>query len=629
MELELAERIAAPVSLDALRDLIEWWECDHEPGMSPPLCLGWDIHRQWPIEGFEIWRDLMHCYEPPFLASELLPGDQRKPETVQRYEEKLIEQWARYAREKHWTDALIVDEMYSARGRGWLISGPSIEATEAILDDLARRSGAKRAAVDADRKAAAKASDERLHRFLNLDYDAYDRWLDDGCPDGRGVKFKRWQTQKLRADEALAQDRAEQIKIRIAAEDEWLAFGGSATAEEIDAWKEKHKRLMIPFERTLEPVTVIPFRAPAAPVPQVTPPLPLTFFDECRDRAPKHWIFKGVFAKGENSSIFGAPGTLKSALLADVAIHAAAGKDWRGFKSKEKCGVVYFAFERADQVRRRMAAYATRDGFKDLPIAVAGNIIDMLNPGCVDIVVATIRAAEARFGIPVGFISFDTWSKGIAAGGGDEDKARDQNVIAANLRRIHEQVSVHIAGVGHSGKDETRGERGSNARQGDVDLQIHISGDAIKTATVIKANDQPEGPLTSYAGEVVQLGTDEDGDAVTAFIVSVRAFAALPKAMKRNPRHDMAMGALHRAVEAHGQELPSPVGVGGRAVALDRWRDELFECGFIGHDSANPRADFKRVKEALVGNKRITIRNEFVWPVGAPPPAPPSFPIGH
>lgn len=359
------------------------------------------------------------------------------------------------------------------------------------------------------------------------------------------------------------------------------------------------------------------------PGAEVTPALPLTFFDECRDRAPKHWIFKGVFAKGENSSIFGAPGTLKSAFLNDAAVYAAAGKDWRGFKSKEKCGVVYFAFERADQVRRRLVAYATRDGFKDLPIAVAGNIVDMLNPGCVDIVVATIRSAEARFGIPVGFIVFDTWSKGIAAGGGDEDKARDQNIIAANLRRIHEQVSVHIAGVGHSGKDEARGERGSNARQGDVDLQIQISGDVIKTATVIKANDQPEGALTSYAGEVVALGVDEDGDPITAFILSTRALPAVPKSAKRNPRHDQAMGALHAAVAAHGVDMPAPPGLTGRPVTLDQWKDALFECGFISHDAANPRADFKRIKEALLGLKRITIRNEYVWPIGPAPSAPP------
>jgi hypothetical protein len=562
-------RLAVPISEEAAFSFIDFLEqhfyCDAEH-------LGWDMRRLHggpDGAGWDMFATLVpiggspdECYVPA--------PDGGKIYDSRAYCDRL---WKSFDRDRVATDCLVIDGMDEAVHNGWEAPADIAAAIETLRDMQSARA--------AERKAAEKA-EEAAH---------------------------------------------EQIEMRNAAEDEWLAFGGSATGEQIDAWKEKYKRLMIGFERNLAPVTVLPFRpAPSvAPRPQATP-LSLTFFDECRDRAPKHWIFKGVFAKGENSSIFGAPGTLKSAFLTDVAIHAAAGKDWRGFKSKEKCGVVYFAFERADQVRRRLAAYATRDGSKDLPIAVAGNIVDMLNPGCVDIVVATIRAAEARFGIPVGFISFDTWSKGIAAGGGDEDKARDQNIIAANLRRIHEQVSVHIAGVGHSGKDETRGERGSNARQGDVDLQIHISGDTIKTATVIKANDQPEGPLTSYAGEVVALGTDEDGDAITAFIVSARTFAAVPKASKRNPRHDLAMGALHRAVEAHGQELPAPAGLSGRAVAIDRWRDELFECGFIGHDAANPRADFKRVKEALVGAQRITIRNEYVWPVGAPPPAPPSFP---
>ena len=33
---------------------------------------------------------------------------------------------------------------------------------------------------------------------------------------------------------------------------------------------------------------------------------------------------------------------------------------------------------------------------------------------------------------------FDIYAKGIAAGGGDEDKAKDQNIVQANLRRLFE-----------------------------------------------------------------------------------------------------------------------------------------------------------------------------------------------
>ena len=60
-------------------------------------------------------------------------------------------------------------------------------------------------------------------------------------------------------------------------------------------------------------------------------------------------------------------------------------------------------------------------------------------------------------------------------------------------------TDIHIACVGHTGKDEGRGHRGSNANVGDMDLMVQITGDgAVKTATVVKINDGHEGPLTHY-----------------------------------------------------------------------------------------------------------------------------------
>ena len=83
--------------------------------------------------------------------------------------------------------------MARARADGWKIAddmllddgAPARAATEAILDDLAQRSGAKRAAVESHRSVIEKARDARLDRFVALDDAAYDDWLDDGKPDGR------------------------------------------------------------------------------------------------------------------------------------------------------------------------------------------------------------------------------------------------------------------------------------------------------------------------------------------------------------------------------------------------------------------------------------------------------------
>ena len=62
--------------------------------------------------------------------------------------------------------------------------------------------------------------------------------------------------------------------------------------------------------------------------------------------------------KGERSSWIGPPGSGKSALLANIAIHAADGPDWRGYRAKDRVGVVYFALERSQLAKRRLMAHA-------------------------------------------------------------------------------------------------------------------------------------------------------------------------------------------------------------------------------------------------------------------------------
>lgn len=344
-----------------------------------------------------------------------------------------------------------------------------------------------------------------------------------------------------------------------------------------------------------------------------------TLFDDCATSAPKVWLHKDVMAIGENSSWYGEPGSLKSALMTDIAVHIAAGIDWRGHRIKTRCGVVYFAFERSGQAKRRLAAYRKRDDLHGLPIAVVPRLVDLLNPQCVDLIVGTVERAAEAFGVSVGLIVLDTYNKGIAAGGGDENAAKDQNQAAAHLRLIHERLDVHIAGIGHTGKDTTRGERGSNAREGDVDLAVQIAGDAVKTATVAKANDQEEGDLVSFKGEVVHLGRDEDGDPITAFIVSRAAAVKEAKGgSKLSDREALAMRALH-AVRGTAPQ-----------VQAEAWREQLKREGVIKSDDTNPRATYTRIRDGLVRKKIISELDGWivVRPSGALTPLVSLIPVG-
>jgi AAA domain len=234
---------------------------------------------------------------------------------------------------------------------------------------------------------------------------------------------------------------------------------------------------------------------------------------------------------------------------------------------------------------------------------------------------ATIEEAEKRFDCKVGLIVIDTYSKGIAAGGGDENTARDQNAVAANLQRLHERKTLHIAAVGHTGKDEKRGARGSNAHLADVDTMVQISiNGSVKTATVIKGNDQPEGVLTTFKLETVKLGVDEDGDDLTTAVVHAEQIApAAPREKGRQlrPAERIALRALDEAINTEGKRAPANANIpkSARVVDLDVWRQHAYRLGISASTGARAKqVAFKRVAESLFGSEAVGCCDGIVWP---------------
>jgi hypothetical protein len=371
------------------------------------------------------------------------------------------------------------------------------------------------------------------------------------------------------------------------------------------------------------PIDYVPASDVGRMQPVRTQSLKLTYFDDCHNFVDKRWILKGLLARGETSAWIAAPGVGKSALLTEIAVHCAAQVGWRGHKAKEACGVVILALERADLYRRRLQAYRQRDKLKDLPIAVASELIDLLNPSCVNLIVATVDRAKLCFERDVGLIVIDTYAKGIAVGGGDEDKARDQNRAAANLRNAQARLNMHIALVGHTGKDETRGARGSNAHLGDVDVMVQIRGDAIKTARVVKGNDQPERVLAEFTLEAFELGQDDDGDPITTSIVSAdHAAVGAPLGARRKPKNKLngkAVAGL-RALQECVADADKPatadehVPATAKGITLAIWRERLEKTRIINRDG-NPRQEFQRIHVTLKNAGVIEVWEDFVWPV--------------
>jgi hypothetical protein len=332
-------------------------------------------------------------------------------------------------------------------------------------------------------------------------------------------------------------------------------------------------------------------------------------FDQCAEYAEKTWILKNVIAIGEDSTWFGPPGCGKSALLLDMAFHIAYRRfhwQWHEFvyndedPSIEPRATVYFAVERANLTRNRIGAYKQRYDPVPLPIAMVSDTLNLLDPGCVDQVVDTVRKFETYTGCPVGLIIIDTFSKAIA--GADEDKAHTQNLAAANLKRIHDHLDVHIATIGHTGKNAAAGERGSNARLGHVDLAVQITREGnLRTATVVKANDQPEGRIALFQMEEVTVrrkhhdGTDRE-PYTTAILAPYDPDAAKNARLAASAskpitgKQAVALDALKRAIAERGQ---------GDFVHPDFWKGELTKVGLIKPDDKNPRATFSRIRNGV------------------------------
>jgi hypothetical protein len=134
----------------------------------------------------------------------------------------------------------------------------------------------------------------------------------------------------------------------------------------------------------------------------------------------RKWIIKDLSAEGEVTGTIAGPGLGKTSITVNKWAHVAAGKtEWRGMKTPKKRGVLYIALERHLQVERMLKAYIKKGLIKkEDPFSVVGEIVDLVNPNCVEAIANAIDDTAKATGIDTSVVVIDTRAKGVAAGGG-------------------------------------------------------------------------------------------------------------------------------------------------------------------------------------------------------------------
>jgi hypothetical protein len=219
---------------------------------------------------------------------------------------------------------------------------------------------------------------------------------------------------------------------------------------------------------------------------------------------------------------------------------------------------------------------------------------------------------------PLRLVVLDTLSRMI--GSGDEDKARDINVVVQKAERIQRELGCHVLVVHHSGKDRDRGARGSNALLGAVDAAIEIirhDETDVCEGKIAKVKDG--GDIAPFKYELLQsvLGTDEYGDDITSCVVAPTD-ASTGETRGKTRLTDtarIALDALTLALTEEGR--PSPGGQvpnAVRVVMIERWREYAYRRGVSPSDEPDARRQaFHRARQKLQTNRLIGIWGDWVW----------------
>jgi hypothetical protein len=218
--------------------------------------------------------------------------------------------------------------------------------------------------------------------------------------------------------------------------------------------------------------------------------------DEVESLPPPRWLVPGVLTEGSLAAIYGAPESGKSFLAVDISMAIASGIDWHG-RQVERGGVLYIAAEGAPGLGKRFRAWK-------LDRCAQGRRFD-LHLMRDDLNLAAEKDGGARAFAqavadelgPLRLIVIDTLNQ--TAAGADENSAKDMGRYIASMKLLRNATGATVAVVHHSGKDLSKGMRGSTALLGAMDTTVEVEratdGRSIKVTVKKQKDAERESPM--------------------------------------------------------------------------------------------------------------------------------------
>lgn len=277
-----------------------------------------------------------------------------------------------------------------------------------------------------------------------------------------------------------------------------------------------------------------------------------------------HWLVRDLLMEDSVAMLYGEPAAGKSFLALDLALSVATGSErWAGRRIRAG-GVVYLLGEGEQSAGKRISAWIRHNGLDPEVVAQAPLRVvtsaGVLSDKHRDAALAQIRQAAQQMlsaQQTLRLVVIDTVSRHMV---GNENSAEDVKPFLAAADQVRQEFGVTVLLIHHTGKDESKGARGSSVLLGDTDTMLKVRGG--EDSVTIYPEKQKDGPGQTrglrFRKSVIDLGRDEEGERESSLALTYEQEVALegigvPKLNAKQLRVVMALHELSMA--AGGNEV--------------------------------------------------------------------------
>lgn len=363
-----------------------------------------------------------------------------------------------------------------------------------------------------------------------------------------------------------------------------------------------------------------PHAEPSIDPPSSRPGLPVLYFEEIERSVDVRDFVQGLLVEQSSAVLYGESNSGKTFFATWLAMAIASGMTWFG-RRVEQGGVLYLALEGGQGFRNRIAAWRERHDALAGPVYFAAipSQVNLLHPDAdMPRVIAAARDAAERMGVGIKLIVVDTLARAMA--GGNENAPEDMGALVMNMDRIRAETGAAVLFIHHSGKDAAKGARGHSSLRAAIDTEIEVEATdgPVRRATVVKQRDMRKGDVFAFELEVVELGENRHGEAVTTCLVrEVEQAGAKTKRESLSGRARLALDVLHEVVGTQGlmgaPDTPENVASVPDEVWRRRFYDRLPSDGDVKQNAK--RMAFNRAAEELQTKRMVATNRGRVWVV--------------